>query len=57
MEGSWVGEAREYGAWRDWREERPRAAYGDGDRRDGDKEERRIGGRVAKMNELISMME
>lgn len=54
MEGSWVGEAGEYGAWRVWREERPRAAYGDGDRRDGDEEERRIGGRVTKMNEHFS---
>lgn len=54
MEGSWVGQASEYGAGGSWREERPRAAYGDGDQRDGDEEERRVGGRVFKMNELFS---
>lgn len=54
MEGSWVGQASEYGAGGSWREERPRAAYGDGDQRDGDEEERRAGRRVFKMNELFS---
>lgn len=54
MERSWVGQASEYGARWTWREERHRAAYGDGDRRDWDKEERRVGGRVFKMNELFS---
>lgn len=57
MEGSWVGEASEYGAWRGWREERRRTAYGDGDSRDGDEEERRIWGRVAKMNGIFSKRE
>lgn len=43
MEGSWVGQASEYGAGWTWREER----------RDWGEEERRVGGRVFKMKELF----
>lgn len=54
MEGSGVGKASEYGAGWTWREERLHAAYRDGDRRDRDEEERRVGGRFFKMNEFFS---